>query len=1288
MEDMQLYTIILRHDTSTQWAVNNPILTLGEYAVEDDTHRVKRGDGETEWNDLPYEEFGLVYLVTYSNLSGEVSDNEKLQEALNAKMSIKTFEDVNYQAVSSISIEAEGNTIGKITKISKNINTATTATNMLYIKSTDNSIQGYWSVDSNGAKVLNLIAESSITDYEVEHNYYQDQLCYYKNILYRAVEDFTSELEFNPVHWVKLASLNSEDIKYNNLKSGLEADNVKDALDELQMLDSEKLKKTKYGNKVYGTDENGAQKLYDKDELRTVDSVNGVKATDQETKNIQIDSNDINYDDDTPDEGTIKEKLDSKVDKVFAGEGAKLVRDVQFNYNSETGSIELIEDKVSPEDGSSTTETTTVDVVSEKELADNVKTLNDKINSNYNHFEEKIADEHTHFESEIQALDTKVDKRITEEVKTLNSTITEKETALTNKINTEVETLNNTITQKEQALNNRIDEEVNTLNGTITSEASRLDRRVDDAEADYNSKISALTNTVASNKADIEEKLNTAKSEINSTIEANKTELDTKIDTTAETINGRIDTEVETLNNTITEKDTAVHEKIQAEHEEINERVDNEVRALNEYINTQDNLKIDKDIADNIVVGVDVATHDKQPTIRVTSKNTQSKNAIYDYVHFKSAGDIKTTMEDADHLVVDSTVIDQKIADNVTHLNLVDGRLDAHDTEILSLKEHDVNHDNGIANNARQIANHETRIGNLETRADGFDVSLADLDSKIENEITGRKTADAELSTDISRNTLNIASNAENIRVNADNIVKVNELLRTNIEALTNSKIDKTFAEEIENKIVGNIELDTLSNNEIINLKATKISPVDNSISTSNLKIISSDNTVIAKKLEDGTIDIATNLDTDVNYFVTSEILNTTIPSDNTISLDNLTATDKTTVELQDIISDSEGTWARVKSIDTEANTCVAVTFHKHAQAVWGTVKGDINSQADLQAELAKKFTIPTEDTWSKGKKAYFGGVMPVPSIAGMAPKIDGETYCANLSVGLNAIDFKTQEATSYNIVDFRADEHSKFDIVFKKSLYNNKYPYITPRVYAEEVYFDPKTSGLTKTKLSPVIRELKGLVDTNKSSIGDINTSIEGINNTIAGLNSTVNNLTETKLDKVSDVSVVYGTDESGASTTYTVDSLRKVDTVNGKIADEAKNVTLNSEDIPYTATDTDIISRTNVRDQLDLVATDLTQIKATLKTLSYARLVWSLDDILISEEYKTNANISVGQFVSATSENNVILMGKVVKAIESVILTRYSTSYELFKYLVTNNYVNVVGIPEQATETTTVES
>ena len=64
--------------------------------------------------------------------------------------------------------------------------------------------------------------------------YYQDQLCYYKNILYRAIEDFESEVDFNPIHWVKLASLNSEDIKFNNLTSAMfktiknnESENIK-----------------------------------------------------------------------------------------------------------------------------------------------------------------------------------------------------------------------------------------------------------------------------------------------------------------------------------------------------------------------------------------------------------------------------------------------------------------------------------------------------------------------------------------------------------------------------------------------------------------------------------------------------------------------------------------------------------------------------------------------------------------------------------------------------------------------------------------------------------------------------------------------------------------------------------------------------------------------------------------------------------------------------------------------------------------------------------------------------
>ena len=61
----QFYTIVLRHDTSTLWLVNDPILSLGEYGVEDDTHKVKRGDGESKWSELTYED---LFIEKYDKL--------------------------------------------------------------------------------------------------------------------------------------------------------------------------------------------------------------------------------------------------------------------------------------------------------------------------------------------------------------------------------------------------------------------------------------------------------------------------------------------------------------------------------------------------------------------------------------------------------------------------------------------------------------------------------------------------------------------------------------------------------------------------------------------------------------------------------------------------------------------------------------------------------------------------------------------------------------------------------------------------------------------------------------------------------------------------------------------------------------------------------------------------------------------------------------------------------------------------------------------------------------------
>lgn len=1076
-DNKQLYTIILRHDTSTQWAVNNPILTLGEYAVEDDTHRVKRGDGETEWNELPYEEFGLVYLVTYANLSGDVKDNEQLQNAFNEKMSLNVFEDVNYQTVSSITVEAESGAIGKITKVSKDINTNSTTSNMLLIKSNDNSVQGYWSIDSEGIKILNLIAESTITDYEVGHTYYKDHLCYYKNRLYRAVENFEAEQIFNPVHWVVLASKHAEDIGYDNLTSELDSDTVQTAIDELKRRVDTKVTKTTEHKVVYGTSVTGAQTVIPIDDLRTVDTVNGISATDQESKNIQIDATDINYNDDTPDVGTIKDVLDSKVDKTFAGEGAKIVRDVRLNYNSDTGNIEVIEDKVSPEDGTSSIETTEIDVVSETELLDTKADIEEEINAEVDILNERIDEEvetlNTTINTKEQNLKTQIDNTNTE-LERVEAESKSRDNDLNTGINNAVNTLNNTIQHQVEIIDGRINTEVATLNERVTSEVSTLNQTI-------NSKEDRLENIIADNKSDIENKLSTG--------------LDTKID---------------------------------------------------------------KDIADNIVTGLEVSAHDRQPTIKVTNKNTRSKQATYDYIHFGTDGKIKTRMEDEDHLIIDSTDIDQDITDINSHLDTVDSRLDAHDTNISALQEHDVNHDRQLASHANQIANHETRLSQAED-------DIVNLDTKIEGEITNRTTADANLSARIADNAVRIAQNTQGIRDNADSIDRLAQTLEENVEALTNSKVDKEFASETDNKVVGKLESDEISGTEVFNLKETLVSPIDGTSTTERIKVVSSDGTIIATRNSNGTIDLAANLDTDVNYFVTTEIISTTIADETTLDMAQLTPTDKVEVEVQDIISDPEGTWGRVKSIDTTNNTCVVVTFKKHAQAVWGTIKGDVLDQLDLQQQFNDLENRVTN-------------------------QINSE---ANARV--------SADSKLNNNINAEAATRERYDVA-----------------------------------------------------------------------------LNNTKLGKVNTPNIVYGTDETGAQTTYDKNSFGKVDTVNNVLPNSNKNVELHSGNIPfenYTNKNTTQILNDLYDGIINLINSTANKVTTYQQGMYYRTLIDVSIPLLTGSGYTT---FDLGnRYLTYTGDNGVILMAKVVEDFTSD--ATQSTLLNSFKHDVEAGHLQIMGIPEQ---------
>ena len=50
----------VRRDHSTVWAQKNPLLADGEMAYEEDTRRLKIGDGALLWNALPYASEGAA----------------------------------------------------------------------------------------------------------------------------------------------------------------------------------------------------------------------------------------------------------------------------------------------------------------------------------------------------------------------------------------------------------------------------------------------------------------------------------------------------------------------------------------------------------------------------------------------------------------------------------------------------------------------------------------------------------------------------------------------------------------------------------------------------------------------------------------------------------------------------------------------------------------------------------------------------------------------------------------------------------------------------------------------------------------------------------------------------------------------------------------------------------------------------------------------------------------------------------------------------------------------------
>ena len=1044
-EDKKVYTIILRHDTSTNWMINNPILTLGEYGVEDDTHRVKRGNGEDSWENLTYEHFGLEYLVSYANLLGDVEDNTALKEALDAKMSTDIFEDTDNTVVVGIKARSEDGKIGRFTKTTKNVISKSLNENSLVILSNDKTIQGVWNVDDTGARILDLKSVAKIDIFQPNGKYMKDQLCVYGNKIYRARKDFIAEDIFNIEDWILLTSTIASDILFEHNSGLIVANNVQDAIDEVAKIANTKLTKTNEINKVYGTDKNGNQILYDKDSLRTVDTVNGIGA--DNNKNIQIDASNINYDDEAEVKRTIKQILDRKVNKDVAGEGNKIVQSASFELNENTGDITFKTKNLSLEDGSTAENTQTINIVSETELSN------------------KLTDLDNNIRTDMIARDNEINTRITNEVEALNDTINQKEASLNERIDAEVETLNDTIN------NNKQDIETKLTNGLNT----KIDKDIAD------SLVSGIIVSQVEENQVMEPTL-----KITSKNTDTKTEIVQNVHFKAV---GDIQTKME--NDHIIVDSTNIDKKVQANIDhltQVDTRLTNnetEIASLQQHDVNHESV---------------LATHTQQIAnheTRIAANETHLTNVDEEIENIKTQhqtdiNEIHTTNADQEaHLTrIDQTNLDQdeRIQDNANSIIETNKNVSKNAQDITNLenkaviynKERNIDVENNIAlkNNMMLTGATPTQYYNL--------ASMKTYNLGLENELTQTEFGTSKVHMNLNsldRPTIELPSSEKHeisykdeldtakteINANIEDLNNtINETINTKLTELDNKKIDKTFT----NNLVNTLTYTGPQSSELFKLNKQDINPNDNSTSNSTFTIKSSDNTLVATPIMDSEnlvgIDLATNLDIDVHYFVTSETLNTTIPSDNTIQISSLTDTTSDNVEVKDIISDSEGTWARVQEVNNEDGTLKCVTFAKHAQAVWGTVKGNIQDQQDLQEQFNTKLNWNLVTKIMTDIDFNFSG------------SDNNHINRMTIQPRRQIID-SAGEAHSFDMNAHRIDSSASIQI--QKAVDTNPTrSWFT--VLAEGVDFDPLESGLTSDKLSPAVRELKGLIDDSNTEI------------------------------------------------------------------------------------------------------------------------------------------------------------------------------------------------------------
>lgn len=1277
MENNQLYTIILRHDTSSQWMINDPILTLGEYGVEDDTHRVKRGDGQSKWSELTYDTFGLEYMITFENIKGSVSDNEELQTILDNKISKDDFSDNNNYIVESLTLKEETGKIGRLTKTSKNVKFGNTVTSYIDIVSKDNSINGLWSIDKDGISILNLQAVTSIGEYTPGITYKINQLCFYNNTLYRCAETHTAIQEFDETKWFLLSTVDSAGIKFNSGNSTLTSTTVEGAIQEVSNKTDKKVDQTTLPNKLYGTNNNGEQTLLNVSDMGKVDSVNNVLP--DENKNVTIEAKDIQYDSENS-VLNIKQAIDSKANNIDVAQGLDtkidkdigdtIVTNIELSTDTDIPAFHIVKADTDSKDetdlylhlkseGNIQTyvkndgiivDSTNIDnkikevTGNEEELQTSLQELNTKVDTNTSNIEQ-LQEKTNTMEQSINTLNTDVDN-VEKTVETLNTKLLTVDSDIEN-IKGNIETINETNKQQDAQITDNA-QSIDDLDNKVTTEVQRLDNKnteqdtqietINNTLDDINSDIDNINESIADLNSDINdiEQINTEQGDKLGLIDTKLTDLtnkDTDLQTQIDNINKEqstqdtdvegikkqietINTQITTINEKDTEQDNTIEgiqtdltqyksdmqetvEQLQQEDanlqqedrningqietiklditnikdtqdvlnsnieantqsiQELAEKEANDIKTLQDKDTELENKNTEQDGRLSNIEGVNSQQNTRLDNVEKTQTQLDSdiKGALQDIKDLDTK--VEGQLEDIQEIAQDQSTMIESITNSVDVINNTitninnknteqDKAIDNLTTKVNSNNEiltEDIENINALnQQQSEQISNINSSISDLNSSIMNINDTVADINasnSYLDNKVTsmaGELTAATEnntrqdgeidtlqkdlqelankvsgdetdisssiqeikqdieeLNTDLEQTNSNVTTNTQNIATNTSDINSLKERVTTaehdidtntqnittntqnitsNTEAINNlktdtqqkldTKLDKTFADNVNKELVSDIRISPISTAEastLLTIEQDKLNVETGAVNTKSLQFKSTDNTILAtpEQDEDGNItaiNLATNLNTDVNYFITSQVLDETIGNTNVVPKNTITAITKEGIEVEDILTDSEGTWSRVQSIDNEQDTVITITFQRQKDASWGTIQGSISNQQDLQNVLNTKL----DKTFASGElqNNILGSIEFSPS---------------GLRNGI-FIRTKTINPTNSQINTFESYVTSQT----KQLTFTPGSDGIDLGVNIENISFDNSNTGLTSNKVGNVLRELKTL--------------------------------------------------------------------------------------------------------------------------------------------------------------------------------------------------------------------